>query len=325
MRGLLRQFLHGCWVLLGALTLVFFLFSFVPDPARQVAGQNEREEVVEAFRAKHGLNQPILMRYGRFLLGLSPIGSGGFKAPTLGRSFLSDRPVESAIRDALGPTMLLAAGAMSFALLFGVAIGLWLALAGDGTWGRWVLGLAALGMSAPSFVMAILVAWLFGHVLHRWTGLPMTGGWLEVDPFHGPQVAMRHAILPMLTLAIRPLSVIIQLSRNAAMEVLDQSYIRTARSKGIGKWAIATRHVLRNALNPVLTSASGWVATLLAGAVFVEFVFGWQGMGLLMFKALESGDLPVVMGCVAVIATLFVVINVGMEWLYGILDPRVRK
>jgi peptide/nickel transport system permease protein len=129
----------------------------------------------------------------------------------------------------------------------------------------------------------------------------------------------------MLTLAIRPLSVIIQLSRNAAMDVLDQSYIRTARSKGIGKWAIATRHVLRNALNPVLTSASGWVATLLAGAVFVEFVFGWQGMGLLMFKALESGDLPVVMGCVAVIATLFVVINVGMEWLYGILDPRVRK
>lgn len=321
----MRSIAHGLLVLWGALTLVFFLFSLVPDPARQIAGQNEREDVVAAFRAKHGLDLPVHIRYLRFLSAASPVGRDGFKMPSLGRSFLSDRPVESAIAEALLPTMMLAVGAMVLALVFGVVVGMMLAFQGDGALSRWVLGMASLGMSAPSFVMAILVAWLFGHVLHAWTGLPMTGGWIEVDPFHGPQLALRHAILPMLTLGIRPLSVVIQLSRNAALEVLGHSYIRTARSKGLSTLRIAWHHVLRNALNPVLTSASGWFATLLAGAVFVEYVFGWQGMGLLMFKALESGDLPVVMGCVAVIATIFVVINAGMEGMYRLLDPRVAS
>lgn len=319
----MRSVAHGLVVLWGALTLVFFLFSLVPDPARQVAGQNEREDVVAAFRAKHGLDLPVHKRYLNFLMDVSPVGPDGFKRPSLGRSFLSDRPVESAIGEALMPTMLLAVGAMSFALVLGVAIGLFLAFRGDGALSRWVLGFASLGMSAPSFVMAILIAWLFGHILNEWTGLPMTGGWIEVDPFYGPQLAPRHAILPMLTLGIRPLSVVIQLSRNAALEVLGQSYIRTAKSKGLSIRRIAWFHVLRNALNPVLTSASGWFATLLAGAVFVEYVFGWQGMGLLMFKALESGDLPVVMGCVSVIAVVFVIINSGMEGIYRLLDPRV--
>lgn len=321
----MRAVVHGLVVLWGALTLVFFLFSLVPDPARQIAGQNEREDVVEAFRAKHGLDKPVHLRYLNFLSDLSPLGREGFKRPTLGRSFLSDRPVESAISEALMPTMMLAVGAMAFALVIGVTLGLLLVFQGEGMLSRVVLGFASLGMSAPSFVMAILVAWLFGHVLHQWTGLPMTGGWIEVDPFYGPQLAPRHAILPMMTLGIRPLSVVIQLSRNAALEVLDQSYIRTARSKGLSTWHIALKHVLRNALNPVLTSASGWFATLLAGAVFVEYVFGWQGMGLLMFQALESGDLPVVMGCVAMIATVFVLINSGMESIYRLLDPRVAS
>lgn len=319
-----RPFLHGCGVLWGALTLVFFLFSMVPDPARQIAGQNEREEVVEAFRAKHGLDQPLGKRYMRFMYDLSPVGTTGLKWPSLGRSYLSDRPVEMAIVQAMGPTLVLAVGAMILALVLGIAVGMILAFTGDHAIGRWVLGLAALGMSAPSFVMAILVAWLFGHMLHAYTGLPMTGGWKEVDPFFGPRLALKNAILPMLTLGIRPLSVVIQLTRNAALEVLGQSYIRTARSKGLSNWKLACSHVLRNALNPVLTSASGWLATLLAGAVFVEFVFGWQGMGLLMFNSLESGDLPMVMGCVAVVATVFVLVNLGMEWVYARLDPRLR-
>jgi peptide/nickel transport system permease protein len=323
MQRLLRQILHGVIVLWGALTLVFLLFSLVPDPARQIAGQNEREEIVEAFRERHGLNQPISIRYIRFLAELSPVGTEGLKMPGLGRSYLSERPVAQAISEAFFPTFLLATGAMGMALILGVSLGVVLGMSGDTRWGKAVLGLATLGMSAPSFVMAICIAWLMGHVLHEYTGLPMTGGWKEVDPFFGPRIAARHAILPMLTLGIRPLSVVVQLTRNAVLEVMSSSYIRTARSKGLGLGRIALKHVLRNALNPVLTSASGWFATLLAGAVFVEFVFGWQGMGLLMFKALESGDLPMVMGCVVVIATLFVAINALMEWTYGLLDPRV--
>jgi len=182
----------------------------------------------------------------------------------------------------------------------------------------------SLGMSAPSFVMAILISWFFGSVLHHWTGLPMTGGLIEVDPFEGPRFAWRHAILPALALGIRPVSVVTQLTRNAVLDVLGATYIRTARSKGISNSRIFFKHVLRNALNPVLTAASGWFASMLAGAVFIEFVFGWQGMGLLMFRALEVGDLPIVMGCVAVIATVFVLVNAVVDVCYGILDPRVR-
>ena len=180
-------------------------------------------------------------------------------------------------------------------------------------------------MSAPSFVVAILVAWLFGYVLHSYTGLPMTGGMVVVDPFEGPKLALAHIILPALTLGIRPLAVIVQLSRNSALEVLDQPYVRTAKAKGLSKSRILFKHVLRNSLNPVITATSGWFASMLAGAIFVEFVFGWKGMGLLMFKALESGDLPVVMGCTIVVATVFVLVNIVVDVLYGILDPRVRQ
>lgn len=324
-----RKLLQGAGVLWGAWTLVFFIFAFVPDPARQMAGQNERQEVVDAFRARHGLDRPLLERYVRFWAELSPVKWSRAEgvhiaAPSLGRSFVSDRPVLSAIRESLPATMLLATAAMGLALVLGLVLGAWLAPRAGSRVDRWVLTLASLGMSAPSFVMAIGVSWLFGSVLHAWTGLPMTGGLMEVHPFEGPRLAWHHAILPALTLGIRPVSVVTQLTRNAVIDVLGTTYIRTARSKGISATRLFFRHVLRNALNPVLTAASGWFASMLAGAVFIEFVFGWQGMGMLMFRALEVGDLPIVMGCVAVIALVFVAVNTAVDVLYAWLDPRVR-
>jgi peptide/nickel transport system permease protein len=172
--------------------------------------------------------------------------------------------------------------------------------------------------------MAILVSWFFGSVCHAWTGLSMTGGLWEVHPFDGPHLAWENAILPALTLGVRPLSVVLQLTRNSAADVLSSSYIRTAKSKGLSSWRIVLHHTLRNALNPVVTAASGWFASMLAGAVFVEYVFGWQGLGMLMFRALEQSDLPVVMGCVASVALTFVIVNVLVDQIYRVLDPRVR-
>ena len=317
MRFILKRLFQGLGVLLGTLTLVFFIFSFVPDPARELAGQTEREEVVQAFRHKHGLDLPIHSRYISFL-SHAVMGD-------LGSSYITDRPVMESIKDALPATLILASVAMFFATLFGISIGLSLALFPTSKIGDLVLSICALGMSAPSFVVAILVAWLFGYVLHSYTHLPMTGGMIIVDPFEGPRLAWAHLILPAFTLGIRPLAVIIQLSRNSALEVLAQPYIRTARAKGISPLRILFRHVLRNSLNPVITATSGWFASMLAGAVFVEFVFGWKGMGLLMFNALERGDLPIVMGCTLVIATIFVLVNVVVDLLYGILDPRVER
>ncbi|MDA0729486.1 MAG: ABC transporter permease [Bacteroidetes bacterium] len=329
MAQLLRRLVQSAGVLWGSLTLVFLIFSQVPDPARAIAGQNERAEAVAAFRATHGLDLPVVERYIQFMAGLLPWGptdSGdwGWKIPSLGKSYLGERPVVEALAEALPATMLLAVTAMGLALCVGIVVGLWLAWIGEGRVARWVIGGAALGMSAPSFFVALLVAWLLGHVWHEYTGLPVTGGWRVIHPFQGPQVAWKHLILPALTLGVRPLSVVIQLTRNAAADVLNESYIRTARAKGVSGPRLMFKHVLRNAMNPVITAASGWFAGMLAGAVFVEFVFGWNGMGLLMFRALEQGDLPMVMGGVLVIATTFVLVNVVVDAMYGWLDPRVR-
>lgn len=328
MRFILKRLWRGLGVLLGTLTLVFVIFSWVPDPARDLAGQNEREDVVQAFRVKHGLDKPLHIRYVNFIADLSPLGKQsdggwGLRPPSLGISFITDRPVNDAIKGALPATMLLACVAMLFATILGIAIGLAIAMRGESKMGDLILSICALGMSAPSFVVAILVAWLFGYILHSYTGLPMTGGMVVVDPFTGPRLALSHLILPAFTLGIRPLAVIIQLSRNSAIDVLSQPYIRTARAKGLSETRILFHHVLRNSLNPVLTATSGWFASMLAGAVFVEFVFGWQGMGLLMFNALETGDLPIVMGCTIVIASIFVIVNIVVDVLYGVLDPRV--
>ncbi|MAI22667.1 MAG: ABC transporter permease [Crocinitomicaceae bacterium] len=323
-----RKALQGLSVLWGTLTLVFLLFAMAPDPARQLAGQNESEEVVEAIRTKLGLNQPLHLRYASFLSGFLPVSLGesglAWTGFDLGKSYVSDRPVVDAIADALPATVLLAVTAMGLAMALGLCIGFGLAMVSGGALDRWVLGIAAVGMSAPSFVMAILVSWLFGSVWHHWTGLPMTGGLWEVHPFEGPQLAWKHLILPALTLGVRPLAVVIQLTRNSAVDVLNMSFIRTARSKGISSFRLLVHHVVRNALNPVLTAASGWFASMLAGAVFVEYVFGWRGMGMLMFQALEQSDLPIVLGCVTVVAVTFISVNVVVDFAYGWLDPRVK-
>ena len=325
---LLKRLWQGLGVLIGTLTLVFVIFAWVPDPARELAGQNEREEVVEAFRIKHGLDKPVVTRYFNYMSALLPFGAKdwefSFRAPSLGNSYITERSVTGAIGDALPATLLLACMAILFASMFGIAIGLTIAVNGPSKFGNFIISICALGMSAPSFVVAIIVAWLFGYILHSYTGLPMTGGMVVVDPFEGPKLALAHIILPALTLGIRPLAVIVQLSRNSALEVLDQPFIRTAKAKGLSKSRIVFKHVLRNSLNPVITATSGWFASMLAGAIFVEFVFGWKGMGLLMFSSLEKGDLPVVMGCTIVIATVFVIVNILVDLLYGVLDPRVR-
>ena len=186
----------------------------------------------------------------------------------------------------------------------------------------------------PGIPALLMVIWLIGHFFGwAWaifsiglpgTGLPMSGDLVDVDPFTGPFINWRHLILPTLVLGIRPLAIVVQLTRSSLLDVLSQDHIRTARAKGLPEFDVIVKHGLRNALMPVLTAVSGWFASLLAGAVFVEYVFGWKGMGLEVFNALEREDMPVVMGAVLVFATIFVVMNVVVDLLYAVLDPRVR-
>ncbi|MCB9169279.1 MAG: ABC transporter permease [Flavobacteriales bacterium] len=177
-----------------------------------------------------------------------------------------------------------------------------------------------------SWMVAELSGWNWASVgiTLPGTGLPMTGGPVDVDPFRGEVLSLRNLVLPAFTLGIRPLAVIVQLTRSSLLTELGRDHIRTARAIGLSERAVVLRHGLRNALMPVLTAVSGWFASLLAGAVFIEYVFGWHGMGLEVFNALEREDLPVVMGAVLVFATIFVVMNVVVDLLYAVLDPRVR-
>jgi len=156
------------------------------------------------------------------------------------------------------------------------------------------------------------------------TGLNMTGSLYSVDVFEGEYLSLQNLILPMITLGIRPLAVVIQLTRNAMLDVVSQDYIRTAKAKGLSRNVVLFKHALRNALNPVVTAVSGWFASMLAGAVFIEFIFNWKGLGLRVFQSLQNDDYPVIMGSVLVIAAIFVLINILVDIIYGIIDPRVR-
>jgi peptide/nickel transport system permease protein len=181
-----------------------------------------------------------------------------------------------------------------------------------------------LGISAPSFFMGIIIAYLFGFVLSDFTGLRMTGSLFDTDPFAGRQLHLENLLLPAITLGIRPMAIITQLTRSAMLDVLNQDYIRTAYAKGLSSKKVIWKHALRNALNPVITAITGWFAELLAGAFFVEYIFGWKGIGKLTVEALEKLDFPVVMGSVLLSSFFFIIINMLADVLYGWADPRVR-
>ena len=356
LRYTLKRLFYGILVLLGVVTLVFFLFNILPgDPARMMLGERADEESIAIINRDLGRDKPVGLQYINYLNDLLPIslhnnldpdnyffldedkyapyttllkaGSTSIvlKAPYLRRSYQSKRKVSDIIATAFPQTALLAVVALSFALVLGVLLGILSALYKD-TWiDRLTLVLSTLGMSLPSFFAAILIAWLFAYVLSDWTHLNMFGNLYTVDDYGtGEYLDLKNLILPALTLGIRPLATLTQLTKNSMLEVLSQDYIRTARAKGLSRSRIIFHHALRNALNPVVTSASGWLAGLLAGAVFVEYVFDWKGMGIVIVDGLDKYDFPVVMGSILFICVLLIVINILTDILYGLLDPRVR-
>ena len=227
--------------------------------------------------------------------------------------------------DALPGTILLAMAAMFIAIIIGIPLGVLAAVKQNTWWDTSSIFASIIGISAPSFFAGIIIAYVFGFVLSSWTGLHITGNWYEIDAVTGEKhLALQNLLLPAITLGIRPLAIITQLTRSAMLDVLDQDYVRTAYAKGLKKRTVIWKHALRNALNPVITAVTGWFAELLAGAFFVEYIFGWQGIGKVTVDALEKLDFPVVMGAVLISATFFIIINIISDILYGIVDPRVR-
>ncbi|MBR1774602.1 MAG: ABC transporter permease [Bacteroidales bacterium] len=353
---ILQKIGYGVLVIFGVVTLVFFLFNILPgDPARMMLGQRADEKSIEIIHKDLGLDKPISIQYMNYLNDLSPISfhstqnSGNFfldttkytsfvtlikagsdrvilKKPYLRRSYQSKRNVSDILSQAFPNTIILAVAAILFAFVIGVLLGSISSLYAN-TWvDRLIQLLTSIGMSLPSFFAAIIIAWLFAFVLSKYTGLSMFGSLYVVDDMGGGEhLQLKNLILPALTLGIRPLAVITELTKATLLDVYSQDYIRTARAKGLNNRQVIWRHALKNALNPVITAVSGWFASLIAGAVFVEYIFDWKGVGVVIVDSLEKYDFPVVMGALLVVCILLVLINIVTDILYGVLDPRIRR
>jgi len=349
------KFGYALLTLLGVITVIFLLFTILPgDPAQMMMGQNENKEQLDIINKKYGFDLPISTQYRYYLNDLSPISfhstkeedfsyfnskkySGVslftigtirtvFKYPYLRESFQKNgKKVSQVIKETLPNTAVLAVSAILIAIFLGISMGVVSALTKDRWPDRLIQFVSTIGMSVPSFFSAIIFAWLFGYVLHEYTNLNMTGSLYEVDDFgEGTYIQWKNLILPAIVLGVRPLAVVTQLMRNSLLEVMSQDYIRTAKAKGLSLLQVIRKHALKNALNPVVTTISGWFASMLAGAVFVEYIFGWNGLGKEIVDALNTSDLPIIMGAVIVISSVFILINIFVDVIYRWLDPRIR-
>lgn len=342
-------------MLFGVATLVFFLFNILPgDPARMMLDKNEDKKQLANINKKYAFDRPLSEQYILYLNDVSPISIHSksdkaftylspnkykyislfsnsnwevvIKYPYLRESFVKkDVQVSNIIFHTFKNTFILAFSSITFALILGIFLSVISTIFKDLFIDKFILFMSVLGMSLPSFFSSVIIAWIFGFLLHNYTGLNMTGSLYEVDDYgRGSYIQLKNLILPAITLGIRPLSVIIQLCRSSLIEVISMDYIRTARSKGLSRASVFLKHALRNAMNPVVTAISGWFASMLAGAVFVEYIFGWNGIGKEIVDALNNMDLPLVMGSVLFIAFIFVIINIIVDLVYIWLDPRIR-
>ncbi|MBI4012715.1 MAG: ABC transporter permease [Candidatus Rokubacteria bacterium] len=300
---LLRRLWQSAVTLVGVSVLVFVILRVIPgDPAKMLLPEGAPQSAVEELNRHLGLRRPIYVQYGIFLRS---VVRGDF-----GQSFQYRSPALTVVVERLPATVQLTLAAMALTVLFGVSIGI-VAAVRQGT-GYDYAGtvLAVLGQSLPNFWLGIMLILLFGVTL-RW--LPTSGfqGWL-------------HLVLPSVTLAAFPVALVARLTRSSMLEILSREFIRTGRAKGLAERAVVLRHALKNATIPVLTVIGLQIGTLLGGAVITESVFAWPGMGKLVVDAIFFRDFPVVQTILILSATIFVVINLVVDLLYVVVDPRIR-
>ncbi|MEZ4721265.1 MAG: ABC transporter permease [Flavobacteriales bacterium] len=343
-----RAALQAALTLLGITIVMFLLFSVLPgDPARLMAGRHANDDQVELIRKDMGLDQPVPVQFAYFLNDLSPfafvreektmsdwevlvdvpIGETHMvlKWPYFRRSYVNGVKVGDLIKEGFPETFVLAISAIFVALLIGIPLGI-KGARNPGSWiDQGISIMSSAGLAVPSFLLAILIGWVFGYLLSDYTGLKMTGSLFTYDVYQGKEVlTLQNIVLPALTLSIRPICVMSQLMRESMTTVLSADYIRTARAKGLKEDDVIYKHALINALSPTVTASATWLAALLAGSVFVEYVFGWNGLGQVIVKAIEFQDFPVIIGLTLVISLSFVVINWLLTFIYPMLDPRLR-
>ena len=344
------------FTLFGVVTVIFFLFQILPgDPARMMMDQNEDAEQLKIIQKKYGFDQPILNQYLYYLNDLSILSihsknpdklnflnkkkyssktllsfeqsSIVIKFPYLRESYQRRGvKVTTIIKDTFPNTVVLAISSIIIATIFGLIFGIISALNKGTFLDNFIQLLSTFGMSMPSFLSSIIFAWIFGFVLSEYTNLNMTGSLYELDDFGEEyRLVLKNLILPSIVLGIRPIAVISMMMRNSLIETLRKNYVITAYAKGLSKSKVILNHCIKNSLNPVITALSGWFASLLAGSVFVEYIFGWNGLGREIVNSLNVLDVPVIIGSVLVISFAFIMINIFVDYIYKYLDPRITQ
>jgi len=283
-------------------TFAFIVLRLSGDPALIIMGPEAPPEVIAAFRKAWGLDDPIWIQYFDYF--------GAIARGELGRSMRDGRPAIQLVLERIPATLALTIPALILKLGIGIPAGILAALHRGSIIDRAVMAAAVAGFTVPSFVLGLVLVLIFAVQL----------GWLP----SGGQDSWRHAILPILTLGIGGAAVLARFTRSAMLEVLGQPYVRTASAKGVAWRAVVVRHALPNAAIPTVTIIGFMVGTLIAGAVVVESVFSWPGVGRLLVVAVANRDLAVVQCVLLLVAATMVASNLAVDFLYGFLDPRLR-
>lgn len=315
------------------------------DPMRMTFGQMVDQETLDNKVKEFGLDQSSIAQTWKYIGDLSPIHlswsafspperwkvigqiAGGrliLKKPHWRTSYQSGRSVWSILRDAWPPTFLLALSALTIGLLGGLIMGC-LSVAFLGSWlDKLLVSVSVLGYSVPSYVSALFFSLFFGFFLHDWTGLHPQGSIQSFTDDGIPYWNWSNLLLPAMALGIRPVAVIMQITRSSLSATFRNNYIVTAKAKGLTPFRIWTRHALPNAANPIISTTTSWLAALLAGAFFVETIFNYHGIGSTTIQALVQFDIPVLMGCITTVGILLVLVNMMTDVIYTFFDPRIR-
>ncbi|NLW16255.1 MAG: ABC transporter permease [Firmicutes bacterium] len=300
---IIKRLLITLPMLLGLTLIVFTMLYFSPgDPARIILGDTASEEEVQALREKMGLNEPFLHQYVSYLRGVL--------RGDLGTSYQTGLPVTAEIRARLPVTARLALLSIGFAMVVGIPLGVVSAVKQN----TWIDNLARilslLGLTMPSFWLALLLVLFFAVRL----------GWLPPSGMYGPQ----YYILPVISISTVSIATFARMTRSSLLETVRHDYVRTARAKGLAEKVVVLRHALRNALIPITTVVGMQLASVLGGAVVNEQIFAIPGVGKMMLDAIKARNYPLVQGGVLVLALFFSLLNLGLDILYGLLDPRIR-
>ena len=306
----LKRLLQLIPVIIGVTFIVFFIMNLAPgDPAAIILGDQATAEALAMKREELGLNDPLLVRYFNYMKNLL--------RGDMGTSYKNNIPVWNQVIDRLPNTAILAVAGIFIALLFGIPIGILSAKKQYSLLDNISMVAALIGVSMPNFWSGLLLVMLFS----------LTLGWLPSQGMGSGGVipVLRSIILPSLTLGINSMAMVARMTRSSMLEVIRQDYISTAQAKGLNDHVITTQHMLRNALIPIITAVGLQFGHLLGGAMLAETVFSWPGLGRLMVDSIKSRDIPMVLGCVVFMATMFSIVNLIVEIVYTLVDPRIKS